>query len=49
MIIIFPILFFIKTKNIIVIIIKIQENCKRVKMVSLMHHISVIKLFKSNT
>lgn len=29
---IFPILFFIKTKNIIVIII-IQENCKRVKMV----------------
>lgn len=30
---IFPILFFIKTKNIIVIIIIIQENCKRVKMV----------------
>lgn len=30
---IFPILSFIKTKNIIVIIIIIQENCKRVKMV----------------
>lgn len=31
---VFPILFFIKTKNIIVIIIIIiQENCKRVKMV----------------
>lgn len=30
---IFPILFFIKTKNIVVIIIIIQENCKRVKMV----------------
>lgn len=30
---IFPILFFIKTKNIIVIIIIIQKNCKRVKMV----------------
>lgn len=30
---IFPILFFIKTKNIIVVIIIIQENCKRVKMV----------------
>lgn len=30
---IFPILFFIKTKNIIVVIIIILENCKRVKMV----------------